>query len=83
MPTLPKIFRPVTRNTLIVLFGLTNTMHPDQIAPIGYRSTKSDKEHTTIVVNGWKRVKIAFKNISFISQQSDILMGESFQDFLS
>ena len=23
MPTLPKIFRPVTRNTLILLFGLT------------------------------------------------------------
>ena len=56
-------------------------MHPDQTAPIGCRSTKPDEEQTTIVVNGRKRVNISFKNISFISQQSDVLMDESFQDF--
>ena len=27
VPTLPKIFRPVTRNTLIFLFGLTSVLH--------------------------------------------------------
>ena len=27
VPTLPKIFRPVTRNTLIFLFGLMHIVH--------------------------------------------------------
>ena len=78
VPTLLKIFRPITRNTLIFLFGLTAFEECPKpwghnlraFAPNSTYTMKGSKKDTAL---GWKFILSLYVMIS--------CMGQSFQDY--
>ena len=63
VPTLPKIFRPVTRNTLFLLFGLNSLPANDDM--LNYPEYKEFKQNnfTSLIANPTRNFKYLFFTI--------------------
>ena len=71
MPTLPKIFRPVTRNTLIILFGLIIryvTFFSAKAYVVGTQMNRLNEhlKHIFKLIDKGKKMKIYAKIIPFL-----------------
>ena len=70
LPTLPKIFRPITRNTLLFLFGLTGKKTKKTTTTINYDS----------LLNSLKKYDLYIKLCLYVLQvtaKDDLLNNES------
>ena len=73
VPTLPKIFRPVTQNTLISLFGLSSNLlkRPRQIVQTQNQTASSLRKHCLIRV-----FPVCYSDKNYVESSPDTLYLE-------